>query len=142
LVQVIHRTGPRGLGRSLIDGMKRALADGADLIFEMDADWSHNPDYLPALAAAAEDADLVIGSRYLNGVSVVNWPLHRIILSTLANRYIRGARVSPRTTARPAYRCWRKECLAIIPLDGVISDATRSSWKRSIWPRGLGWPYH
>jgi len=73
-VAVIHRVGPRGLGRSLIDGMKRALADGADLIFEMDADFSHDPQYLAAMAAAASDADLVIGSRYLHGVSVVNWP--------------------------------------------------------------------
>jgi len=122
LVQVIHRTGPRGLGRSLVDGMKRALADGADLIFEMDADWSHNPDYLPALAAAAEDADLVIGSRYLNGVSVVNWPLHRIMLSSLANRYIRFVTNLSARDCTSGYRCWRRDGLARVPLDNVISD--------------------
>ena len=102
--------------------MKRALADGADLIFEMDADWSHDPEYLPALAAAAEGADLVIGSRYLNGVSVVNWPLHAIMLSTLANRYIRLVTDLAVRDCTSGYRCWRRECLAKIPLDGVISE--------------------
>ena len=89
-MSVIHRTGARGLGRSLVAGLKRALTSGADLIFQMDADFSHDPKYLPAMAAAAGDADLVLGSRYLHGVSVVNWPLHRIILSSFANRYIRA----------------------------------------------------
>jgi len=121
-LQVIHRTGPRGLGRSLIEGIKRALAEGADLIFEMDADWSHDPKYLPAMAAAAEDADLVIGSRYLNGISVVNWPLHRIMLSTLANRYIRFVTELSARDCTSGFRCWRADCLANIPLDGVISD--------------------
>ena len=89
-VEVMHRTGPRGLGRSYIDGLQHALAEGtADFICQMDADLSHNPDYLPDLVAAAATHDLVIGSRYLNGVSVVNWPLHRIFLSAFANRYIR-----------------------------------------------------
>jgi len=121
-VSVIHRVGPRGLGRSLIEGMKRALADGADLIVEMDADWSHDPQYLPALAAAADDADVVIGSRYLNGVSVVNWPLRRIILSAFANRYIRRVTGLSTHDCTSGYRCWRRESLAKIPLDAVISD--------------------
>jgi dolichol-phosphate mannosyltransferase len=121
-VAVIHRTGQRGLGRSLIEGMKRALADGADLIFEMDADWSHDPEYLPSLAAAAEDADVVIGSRYLNGISVVNWPLQRIILSTVANRYIRRVTGLSTHDCTSGYRCWRKESLAKIPLDAIISE--------------------
>ena len=117
-----HRTGPRGLGRSLIEGMKRALADGADLIVEMDADWSHDPEYLPALVAAAADADVVIGSRYMNGVSVVNWPLHRIILSTVANRYIRRVTGLSTHDCTSGYRCWRKDCLAKIPLDAIIAE--------------------
>ena len=121
-VSVIHRTGPRGLGRSLIAGMKRALADGADLIFEMDADFSHDPRYLADMAAAAADADLVIGSRYVNGISVVNWPLRRIILSTCANRYVRAVTGLDTQDCTSGYRCWRKECLAKLPLDGVISD--------------------
>jgi dolichol-phosphate mannosyltransferase len=121
-VLVIHRTGARGLGRSLIEGLKQAVASGADLIVEMDADWSHDPAYLPAITAAANDADVVIGSRYVNGVSVVNWPLHRIILSAFANRYIRYVtQLAPRDCTS-GYRCWRRECLANIPFDSVISE--------------------
>ena len=89
-VEVMHRTGQRGLGRSYIDGLQKAIAQpDVDLVCQMDADLSHNPEYLPALVAATTDHDVVIGSRYLNGVSVVNWPLHRIFLSAFANRYIR-----------------------------------------------------
>jgi dolichol-phosphate mannosyltransferase len=119
---VIHRTGPRGLGRSLIEGLKRALADGADLIFQMDADFSHDPKYLPEMAAATAEADLVIGSRYLNGVSVVNWPLQRIILSAFANRYIRSVTGLAVHDCTSGYRCWRRDCLARIPLERLISE--------------------
>jgi dolichol-phosphate mannosyltransferase len=121
-VSVIHRTGARGLGRSLIAGLQRALESGADLIFQMDADFSHDPKYLADMAAAAADADLVLGSRYMRGISVVNWPLHRIVLSSFANRYIRavtGLEVSDCTTG---FRCWRREALARLPLEGLISD--------------------
>jgi dolichol-phosphate mannosyltransferase len=121
-VSVIHRTGARALGRSLVAGLLRALEGDADLIFQMDADFSHDPKYLPDMAAAAAEADLVLGSRYLRGVSVVNWPLHRIILSSFANRYIRavtGLEVSDCTTG---FRCWRREALARLPLEGLISD--------------------
>ena len=120
-VEVLHRTGPRGLGLSYVDGLRRALQSRADLIFQMDADLSHNPEYLPALAAGAERYDVVIGSRYLNGVSVVNWPLHRIFLSAFANRYIKAVtRLSPRDCTS-GYRCWRREALSRIPLDRVAS---------------------
>jgi dolichol-phosphate mannosyltransferase len=121
-VTVIHRHGARGLGRSLVAGLTRALSDGSDLIFQMDADFSHDPKYLPELAAATSSADLVLGSRYVRGVGVVNWPLHRIILSSFANRYIRavtGLEVHDCTTG---YRCWKRDALARLPLDGLISD--------------------
>jgi dolichol-phosphate mannosyltransferase len=122
-VEVMHRTGKRGLGRSYIDGLRHALAStDAELICQMDADLSHNPEYLPALTAAAANADVVIGSRYLNGVSVVNWPLHRIFRSTFANRYIRtvtGLSVSDCTSG---FRCWRREALQRLPLDSMVSD--------------------
>jgi dolichol-phosphate mannosyltransferase len=121
-IAVIHRRGPRGLGRSLVAGLKQALADGADLIFQMDADFSHDPKYLPEMAAATADADLVLGSRYLNGVSVVNWPLHRIILSAFANRYIRAVTGLAAHDCTTGYRCWRREALARLPLDTLISD--------------------
>jgi dolichol-phosphate mannosyltransferase len=122
-VDVVHRTGRRGLGRSYVDGLQRALADtSAELICQMDADWSHDPKYLPAMAAACGSHDVVIGSRYVNGVSVVNWPLRRIILSAFANRYIHAVtRLSPRDCTS-GFRCWRRQALAQIPLGRVVSD--------------------
>jgi dolichol-phosphate mannosyltransferase len=121
-VEVMHRTGPRGLGRSYVDGLKHAVASGASLIFQMDADLSHSPEYLPALAQAAEQFDLVIGSRYLTGVSVVNWPLHRIFLSAFANRYVRAITgVSP-ADCTSGFRCWRREALERLPLDSMVSN--------------------
>ena len=120
-LEVMHRTGRRGLGRSYVDGLRHALTTDAELIFQMDADLSHNPEYLPALAAAAAEHDVVIGSRYLHGVSVVNWPLHRIFLSTFANRYIKAVtRLTP-ADCTSGFRCWRRSALAQIPLDRVAS---------------------
>jgi dolichol-phosphate mannosyltransferase len=122
-IEVMHRTGRRGLGRSYIDGLRRAVGmSDVDLVCQMDADLSHDPQYLPALTAAAETADVVIGSRYLNGVSVVNWPLHRIFLSTFANRYIRAVTRLSATDCTSGFRCWRREALAQIPLDAMVSD--------------------
>jgi len=120
-IEVMHRTGPRGLGRSYVDGLRHALKTDAALIFQMDADLSHNPEYLPALAAGAADHDVVIGSRYLKGVSVVNWPLRRILLSTFANRYIRFVTGLTPTDCTSGFRCWRRDALARIPLDRVAS---------------------
>ena len=120
-IEVMHRTGPRGLGRSYVDGLRRALQTDAELIFQMDADLSHNPEYLPALAAGAARYDVVIGSRYMTGVSVVNWPLHRIFLSTFANRYIKTVTGLSPSDCTSGYRCWRREALAQIRLDRVAS---------------------
>jgi dolichol-phosphate mannosyltransferase len=121
-VEVLHRKGPRGLGRSYVDGLTHALTTDARLICQMDADLSHDPEYLPALVEGASSVDLVIGSRYLKGVSVVNWPLHRIILSAFANRYIRAvAGLSPRDCTS-GFRCWRREALAQIPIARMFSD--------------------
>jgi dolichol-phosphate mannosyltransferase len=116
-VEVLHRKGPRGLGLAYVDGLRHALASGADAVGQMDADLSHDPAYLPDLLRGLEQHDLVIGSRYLRGVSVVNWPLHRILLSAFANRYIRFV-----TGLRPAdctsgFRVWRRQALARIPLE-------------------------
>jgi dolichol-phosphate mannosyltransferase len=122
-VDVMHRTGPRGLGRSYIDGLRKAIAQpDVDLVCQMDADLSHNPEYLPALAAATADYDVVIGSRYLNGVSVVNWPLHRIFLSAFANRYIRTVTSLTPNDCTSGFRCWRRESLARLPLGAMVSD--------------------
>jgi dolichol-phosphate mannosyltransferase len=121
-VEVMHRTGPRGLGRSYVDGLKHAVASGAQLIFQMDADLSHGPEYLPALADATAQNDLVIGSRYLTGVSVVNWPLSRIFLSAFANRYVRVVTGISATDCTSGFRCWRREALERIPLNAVVSN--------------------
>lgn len=122
-LEVVHRTGARGLGRSYVDGMQRALAAGRqELICQMDADFSHDPAYLPSLVAAAASHDLVIGSRYLHGTSVVNWPLGRIVLSTAANRYVRAVTGLSVRDCTSGFRCWRREALARIPLARVVSD--------------------
>ena len=121
-VEVIHRTGPRGLGRSYIDGLRHALQSGADLVFQMDADLSHNPEHLPAIAAAADQYDVVIGSRYLTGVSVVNWPLHRIFLSAFANRYVRAVTRISVSDCTSGFRCWRRDALVRLPLDAMVSN--------------------
>ena len=122
-VEVMHRTGPRGLGRSYIDGLQHALAmPDVELICQMDADLSHNPEYLPALTAAAASHDVVIGSRYLQGVSVVNWPLHRIFLSAFANRYIRAVTNLSPSDCTSGFRCWQRSALARIPLGAMVSD--------------------
>ena len=120
-IEVMHRTGPRGLGRSYVDGLRHALQTDAEIIFQMDADLSHNPEYLPALAAGAREFDVVIGSRYMMGVSVVNWPLHRIFLSAFANRYIKAVTQLTPSDCTSGYRCWRRDALARIPLDRVAS---------------------
>jgi dolichol-phosphate mannosyltransferase len=122
-VQCLHRTGQRGLGVSYLEGFHRAIDSDFDFVGQMDADLSHDPKYLPAMIEAASNgADLVIGSRYLNGISVVNWPLRRIILSQFANFYIRtvtGLHLRDITTG---YRCWRRQSLARLPLDRIVSD--------------------
>ncbi len=121
-VIVVHRTGKRGLGRSYVEGLQIALREGDELICQMDADWSHDPKYLPEMVRAAADHDVVIGSRYLRGVSVVNWPLRRIVLSAFANRYIRAITGLQARDCTSGYRCWRREMLAKLPLDRVVSD--------------------
>jgi dolichol-phosphate mannosyltransferase len=121
-VEVMHRTGPRGLGRSYVDGLRRALQGEARVICQMDADWSHDPKYLPDMIAACDNHDVVIGSRYLHGVSVVNWPLQRIILSAFANRYIRAITGLRAMDCTSGYRCWRRETLARLPLDRVVTE--------------------
>ena len=122
-VRVLHRTGPRGLGVSYLEGFRHAIASDADLVCQMDADLSHDPKYLPAMIQeAVAGADLVIGSRYLNGISVVNWPLRRIILSTFANFYIRTVTGLGLRDITTGYRCWRRPSLARLPLDKIVSE--------------------
>ena len=121
-VDVLHRTGPRGLGRAYVDGMQRALATDAEIICQMDADLSHDPQYLPPMLAATDAHDLVIGSRYLNGVSVVNWPLRRLALSTAANGYIRWVTGLPVRDCTSGFRCWRRSALERVHVERVHSQ--------------------
>lgn len=121
-VDVLHRSGSRGFGRSYVDGIKRVLAGGADLVCQMDADFSHDPARLPALLAAAAHADVVIGSRYVAGGGVVNWPLHRRLLSRFANAYVRAITHIAARDSTSGFRCWRRDALASLPLDRFTSD--------------------
>ncbi len=123
-VEVLHRTGRKGLGRSYIEALLLARDRPEAFVCQMDADLSHDPRYLPEMVEAAlqEGHDLVIGSRYLQGVSVVNWPLHRLMLSAFANRYIRTVTRLPVKDCTSGFRCWRREVLARIPLERIASD--------------------
>jgi dolichol-phosphate mannosyltransferase len=123
-IDVMHRTGARGLGRSYIDGMLHTLARPAqsDVICQMDADLSHDPRHLPALIAATDHADIVIGSRYVPGGGVVNWPKRRQMLSRFANTYIRLVTRLRARDCTSGYRCWRREALASIRLGEFTSE--------------------
>lgn len=121
-VSVLHRTKNRGFGRSYIDGMQQALREPVDVICQMDADLSHDPSQLPSLIAATAHADVVIGSRYVPGGQIRNWPKRRRILSRLANIYIRTITRLQARDCTSGYRCWRRHALAALPLDRFISD--------------------
>ena len=121
-IRVLHRTGHRGLGRSYVDGLKEALREPVDVICQMDADLSHDPKQLPALIAAADESDVVIGSRYVPGGRIVNWPLRRRLLSRFANGYVRTVTRLVVRDCTSGYRCWRRDALASLPLDRLTSD--------------------
>jgi dolichol-phosphate mannosyltransferase len=121
-VHVLHRTQKEGLGRAYLAGFAWALARDFDLMFEMDADFSHDPKFLVDMIAAARNADLVVGSRYKTGVNVINWPMSRLLLSYGANLYARWITGLPLTDATGGFKCFRKEVLAAIPLEKIRSN--------------------
>ena len=121
-VHVMHRAGKMGLGSAYVAGFKWALARDYDAVFEMDADFSHNPDSLGDFLREIEHADLVLGSRYLHGVTVVNWPLSRLILSYSANLYSRIITGMPVKDLTGGFKCFRRQVLEAIDLDRVRSD--------------------
>ncbi len=136
-IHVMHRPGKEGLGRAYIAGFKWALERDYAFIFEMDADFSHNPGALPQFLAAAEDADLVLGSRYCEGIRITNWPLSRLILSKGAATYVRIITGMPVTDPTGGFKCFRREVLEAIPFERIISNGysfqvemTHAAWMR------------
>lgn len=121
-VHVLHREGKQGLGRAYIAGFKWALEKEYEFIFEMDADFSHDPGAIPDFLAAAESADLALGSRYIGGIRVINWPLNRLILSRGASLYVRMITGMPFTDPTGGFKCFRRRVLENIELDKVQSN--------------------
>lgn len=120
-LHLIERKGKLGLGTAYITGFKWALEQGYDYIFEMDADFSHNPADLPRLYAACHDegADVAIGSRYVSGVNVVNWPMGRVLMSYYASKYVRLITGLPIHDTTAGFKCYRRKVLETIDLDAI-----------------------
>jgi dolichol-phosphate mannosyltransferase len=118
---VLHRPRKEGLGPAYVAGFKFALARTYDVIVQMDADLSHDPAYLTNFFEKIVESDLVVGSRYLQGISVVNWDLKRLILSRAASGYVRFVTRMPLTDATSGFKCWRRETLGAIDLDNIFS---------------------
>lgn len=121
-IHVLHRSGKLGLGSAYRDGFRIALTMNADCILEMDADFSHDPAVLPLFMEAIKENDLVVGSRYLNGVSVVNWPIRRLILSYFASVYTRWVTGLHLRDCTSGYKCFRNSALEGIDLTRIKSD--------------------
>lgn len=140
-VHVMHRAGKLGLGTAYVAGFRWALARDYALVFEMDADFSHDPVHLRDFLAAADRAHVVLGSRYQDGkVTVVNWPISRLILSYSANVYARAVTGLPVFDATGGFKCFRREVLASINLDDVRSNGYAFQIEMSFraWRRGFG----
>jgi len=139
-VHVLRRNGKEGLGKAYIAGFKWGLARDYALLQEMDADLSHPPDHLPLMLESAEDYDVVVGSRYVGGrVSVVNWPISRLLLSIFGSFYARTITRLPVRDATGGFNCWRREVLETIALDRIESNgyAFQIELKLRAWRRGF-----
>ena len=122
-IHVLHRSGKLGLGTAYVEGFKWAIERGFEYAFEMDADFSHDPAHLPVFLTEMANADLVIGSRYLEGrVTVVNWPFSRLLLSYFANVYARWITGLKLWDSTGGFKCYRREVLQAIDLDDVRSN--------------------
>jgi len=121
-VFVLDRAEKQGLGKAYISGFRWALERDYEFIFEMDADFSHNPEYLPKFLEAAAESDLVIGSRYICGVNVVNWPMSRLLLSYFANLFARVVTGLPVTDCTGGYKCFRRKLLLSLDFDSIASS--------------------
>jgi dolichol-phosphate mannosyltransferase len=138
-IHVLHEKEKKGLGRAYIASFKWALEHGYEFIFEMDSDFSHDPNDIPKLLEAAKDADLVLGSRYINGIRIINWPLKRLILSKSAANYVRIILGMPFTDPTGGYKCFRRRALEAIDLDAVRSNgySFQIEMTHKIWRKGL-----
>jgi dolichol-phosphate mannosyltransferase len=138
-VTVLHRPGKLGLGTAYIEGFEKALAGGATLVGQMDADGSHDPRYLPDLVSAAEEADLVVGSRYVTGVNAVDWEFRRIFLSKLANLFVTWVTGMPIRDATAGFVFYRDSTLETIDFGTVRSRgyAFQVEMKYRAWAAGL-----
>ncbi len=121
-VHVIHRKSKSGLGTAYLEAFKYALDHEYEYVFQMDADFSHDPRWLKDFLAASKENDLVVGSRYINGVSVVHWPMSRLLLSYFANIYARLVTGIPVKDATGGFKCFRRKVLEALNLDRVSSS--------------------
>ena len=136
---VLHRKEKDGLGRAYCAGFAWALARDYEFIMEMDGDFSHSPDDIPAFLKAAENADLVVGSRYCNGIRVINWPLRRLMLSLGAGRYVRYITGMPITDPTGGFKCFRRRALLSLDLNAIRSNgySFQIELNHKIWMQGL-----
>jgi dolichol-phosphate mannosyltransferase len=138
-VHVLHREKKEGLGRAYLAGFKWALAEGYDFIFEMDADFSHGPEYIKDFLREIQQNDLVIGSRYITGVNVINWPMSRLLLSYSANVYTRIVTGLPLRDATGGFKCFRRKVLEALDLDAIGSNGYSFQIEVSmrVWKKGF-----
>ena len=138
-VHVLHRPGKGGLGKAYLAGFRWALERDYELVFEMDADFSHDPKFLVEFLRAVEDADLVVGSRYKTGVNVINWPISRLLLSLGANQYARCITGLPITDSTGGFKCFRRRVLEAIDFDRVRSNGYAFQIEMSFraWKKGF-----
>ena len=138
-IHVLHRAEKNGLGRAYLAGFKWALERNYEFIFEMDCDFSHNPDDIPAFLEAAQSADLVLGSRYVGGIRVINWPLGRLMLSRFAGKYVMLVTGMPFSDPTGGYKCFRRRALQSLDLDRVRSNgySFQIELTNQLWRQGF-----
>jgi dolichol-phosphate mannosyltransferase len=138
-VKVLHRKTKDGLGRAYCAGFLWALERDYEYIFEMDGDLSHNPADIPAFLVAAKNADLVVGSRYADGIRVINWPLNRLMLSLTAAKYVQIITGMPITDPTGGYKCFRRKTLELLDLENVRSNgySFQIEMTHKVWRQGL-----
>jgi dolichol-phosphate mannosyltransferase len=138
-IKLIRREKKSGLGTAYLAGFKYALENGYNYIFEMDSDFSHDPSYIPDFLKAIEDSDLVLGSRYIKGVNVVNWPITRLLLSFYANVYARWVTGLPVKDSTGGFKCFKREVLEKIGLDNIHSNGYAFQIEMSFraWRKGF-----